>query len=108
MFLGLVTYLIFHKIAFKNIFKKNKKNTRESYGFYECGFRPRYEYSSKFDLNTYVICALAILYDIECVFLMVFFVNLHILSIIDIVLIIFYLSCFLVGFYFELSTKSII
>lgn len=106
LFISLLIYLIFHKIAFKNVFKGLKQYNQYKNGFYECGFRSRFTYKHTYTINMYVICSLAILYDIESIFLLIFFVNLQYLCILDIILILIYLLTFILGFYFELSLKN--
>jgi len=104
--IGIIIYLLFHKIAYKNIFSNLKQNKYQRYGFYECGFRQRHEYNIRTDINLYFNCALFILYEVECIFLIIFFTNLHILSVLDVILILFYIILFLVGIYFESTVKN--
>lgn len=106
LFIALLIYLLFHRVAFKNVYKNAQQSNRHKYGFYECGFRTRHEYTPNYSINAYIICALAILYDVECIFLILFFFNMHIMCLLDIVLVLFYVCLFLVGFYFEYTTRN--
>jgi len=105
-FISLIIYLIFHRIAFKNIFKGLKQSRYQRYGFYECGFRQRHEYNVKLDINLYFNLAIFILYEVECIFIIIFFTNLHIMCTLDVILILFYIILFLIGIYFELSVRN--
>lgn len=106
IFISLLIYLLFHRVAYKNIYKNLQQSNRYKYGFYECGFRVRHDYMPNFSINMYVICVLAILYDIECIFIFLFAFSIDIMCILDIILFCFYLFLFVVGFFFELTTKN--
>lgn len=106
LFLTMLIYLLFHRIAFKNVFKSLKSANRQKYGFYECGFRPRHEYTATFEINTYTIIAIAILYDIECIYLIILLSGVQYLCILDIVIALVYISTFIIGFYFERAVRN--
>ncbi len=104
--LAMLVYLIFHNIAYKNIFKRFKQYKRQRYGFYECGFRPKHEVSIEISLHSYIICALVILYDVEGLFLLIFLLNVEYMCLLDLLIILFYVILLFVGFYFDLISGS--
>lgn len=88
------------------VLRSLKGSTRHKYGFYECGFRPKNEYSLKFNLHSFVICSMAILYDVESLYLILFMLNINLFSLVDFGLLFFYLSTFLIGFVLEFISGS--
>lgn len=106
LFLGVMLYLVFHNVAYKNLYKRFKQFKRQRYGFYECGFRPKHELSVELNLFVYVLLALVILYDVEGVFLLFFMTALDTLALNELILIALYLITLLLGLALELLYGS--
>nr|ADN85868.1 NADH-ubiquinone oxidoreductase subunit 3 [Nyctotherus ovalis] len=105
-FLALLIYLLFHNVAFKNVFKTLKQTQQQQHGFYECGYRTRTAIAGRYNINMYIICTIAILYNIECIFLIIFFSSVATLCLLDLILICIYLLFFVIGISFELRLKN--
>lgn len=101
LILAALVYFLFHNIAFKNIFKRFKQHSRQKYGFYECGFRPKTESTPQLPMHTYLILSLAILYDVEGFFLLVFLINYTTIGVLDLIFILFYVFLIFWSFFFE-------
>lgn len=104
--ISLLVYIAFHNIAFKNLYKRFKQYGKQHYGFYECGFRARHDLTAVYSLNNYAICSLVILYDVECVFLVIFLVGFNFISTLELVVFCLYVLLFLFGVVFEVFTKN--
>lgn len=105
--IALIIYLLFHNVAFKNIHKKLKGYNHRRYGFYECGFRTRSDLIAVHNVNMYIVMAIAILYDVECIYLLIIFTNIQYMCLIDLVLLLIYVGSILIGFYYERSIGAL-
>jgi NADH:ubiquinone oxidoreductase subunit 3 (subunit A) len=97
----MLIYLLFHRVAFKNLLKNLKQFNRNRYGFYECGYRSKNELNLNFNIHMFIVCSLTILYDAEGSILIFFLINLNILSIADFILLLIFILTFILGFAFE-------
>lgn len=67
------------------------------YGFYECGFKSRKHLMLGFPMNAYLMCILTIVYNAECLFIILIVLNLSLFSLINLILFLYYLILFFFG-----------
>ena len=89
--------LVFNNIAYKNIFKNKYQQNRMKYGFYECGFKSRKHLMLEFPINAYLMCILTIIYNAECIFIILAILNIQLFSLTCLALLIYYMGLFFLG-----------
>lgn len=65
-------------VAGERFFKSKNHKTKKNY--YECGFKSTVDINVQFNFNFIIICVFLILYDVEFMYLMPFFLNLENIS----------------------------
>lgn len=106
--LSFIVYIIFHNIGIKTFFTLSKQSFYDKYSFYECGFKPTTQLLIEFPMQVFVMIAIIILCDVECLFFIIFGMCVEYFDICDMFFFSFFMFFFFIGFYYDFCSDTLV
>jgi len=92
-------------VAGEKFFKPKNHKTKKNY--YECGFKSTVDINVQFNFNFIIICVFLILYDVEFMYLMPFFLNMVNISIFQFILFIFFMVLIIISLVYDWQNNAL-
>jgi NADH-quinone oxidoreductase subunit A len=89
----------------EKFFKSKNHKTKKNY--YECGFKSTVDINVQFNFNFIIICIFLILYDVEFMYLMPFFLNMSNISIFQFIIFMFFMLLIVVSLIYDWQNNTL-